>query len=56
MKPWDYMAQVALIKELGASITDWNGKELNVHSDGKVVASYEKNHHKKLLSFLKQTY
>jgi len=56
MKPWDYMAQVALIKEFGASITDWNGKELNVDSDGKVVASYGKNHHKKLLSFLKQIY
>ena len=56
MKPWDYMAQVALIRELGASITDWSGKELNINSDGKVVASYEKNHHKKLLSFLKQIY
>ena len=54
MKPWDYMAQVALFDELGTSITDWNGKKLNIHSEGKVVASYERNHHKKILSFLKE--
>ena len=26
MKPWDYMAQVALVKEVGGKMTDWNGK------------------------------
>lgn len=52
MKPWDYLAQVALIKEQGGVITDWEGKELNLESDGKVIASIEKNHHKKTLEYL----
>jgi len=54
MKPWDYMAQAALFKELGASISDWEGNDLDINSDGKVVASYCKSNHKKLLSYLKQ--
>lgn len=52
MKPWDYMAQVPLIKELGGIISDWNGKELTINSNGKVVASYDVNHHKTILGFL----
>jgi len=52
MKPWDYMAQVPLIKELGCIISDWNGKELSINSNGKVVASYDVNHHKTILGFL----
>ena len=54
MKPWDYLAQVALINEHGGIITDWNGDELNHKSDGKVVASIEKNHHKRTLKYLNQ--
>ncbi len=52
MKPWDYLAQVALINEQGGIITDWEGRELNLDSDGKVIASIEKNHHKKTLKYL----
>ena len=52
MKPWDYLAQVALIKEQGGVITDWQGKELNLESDGKVIASIEKKHHKKTLEYI----
>ena len=52
MKPWDYLAQVALIKEFGGFITDWEGNELNLESDGKVIASIEKKHHKKTLEYL----
>ena len=52
MKPWDYMAQVPLIKELGGIISDWDGKELSINSNGKVVASYDVNHHKTILGFL----
>ena len=48
MKPWDYLAQVALINEQGGIITDWEGNELNLESDGKVIASIEKNTIKKL--------
>ena len=52
MKPWDYMAQVFLIKELGGKISDWNGKELNLNSNGKVVASFDAKHHKTILGLL----
>ena len=54
MKPWDYLAQVSLIKEQGGFITDWEGKDLNLDSDGKVIASIDKNHHKKTIAFLNQ--
>ncbi len=54
MKPWDFLAQVALINEQGGIITDWHGKELNLSSDGKIIASIEKNHHKRTLEYLKK--
>ena len=52
MKPWDYLAQAALINEQGGIITDWNGKQLTTKSDGKIIASIEKNHHKRTLNYL----
>ena len=54
MKPWDYMAQTFLIKEFGGCISDWNGNELNLDSNGKVVASYDPNHHKTILGLLNE--
>ena len=53
LKPWDFMAQIPLIKELGGNISDWKGKKLDIDSDGKVIASMNNNHHKKLINFLK---
>ena len=52
MKPWDYMAQVALINEVGGIITDWSGNELNTHSDGKVIASQTRECYEEAMSFL----
>ena len=49
-----YMAQAFLIKEFGGYITDWNGNELNLDSNGKVVASYDSNHHKTILGLLNE--
>ena len=42
-----------MIKELGGKISDWKGNDLNINSDGRVVASYEANHHKKVITLLK---
>ena len=53
MKPWDYIAQVPLINEVGGQITDWKGNKLNLNSDGKVLASTNKEHHKKIIELLK---
>ena len=47
------MAQIPLIRELGGNITDWEGKDLNVKSKGKIIASMSMNHHKKIIKFLK---
>ena len=52
MKPWDYMAQAFLINELGGVISDWRGQELNLNSNGKVVASYDVKHHKTILGLI----
>ena len=54
MKPWDYMAQVSLVQELGGKMTDWNGKKLGISSDGKIIASNFSNHHKKVMDLLKK--
>ena len=54
MKPWDYMAQVALVQEVGGKMTDWNGKELGINSDGKIIASNFSNHHKEVMNLLKK--
>ena len=35
------------------NITDWEGKDLNINSKGKIIASMSMNHHKKLIKFLK---
>jgi histidinol phosphatase-like enzyme (inositol monophosphatase family) len=52
MKPWDYLAQVSLINEYGGIITDWKGEQLSLKSSGKIIASLEKNHHKKIIEHL----
>ena len=53
MKPWDYMAQVALVQELGGKMTDWNEENLGINSDGKIIASNLSNHHKEKINLIK---
>tara|TARA_B100001287_G_scaffold230128_1_gene200638 strand:- start:203 stop:985 length:783 start_codon:yes stop_codon:yes gene_type:complete len=53
MKPWDYMAQAALLEEYGGTMTDWKGDKLNVKSDGKIIASSSLNHHKEIMRLIK---
>ncbi|MDF7674550.1 histidinol phosphate phosphatase [Acetobacteraceae bacterium ESL0709] len=38
LKLWDWAALVPVIKGAGGSITDWNGHELTLASDGSVLA------------------
>ena len=54
MKPWDYMAQAALIDEIGGLITDWDGNKLSLNSDGKIIASNFSNHHKEIVNLIKK--
>ena len=52
MKPWDYMAQVSLIKEFGGIISDWSGKELTPKSSGDVIASYSEECYQEAIKYL----
>ena len=52
MKPWDYMAQVTLIKEAGGIISDWSGKPLTVKSDGKVIAAKSEKSYSQAMVYL----
>jgi len=45
MKPWDYMALVPIIKEAGGVITDWEGQELTMYSNGTVLAAVSRELH-----------
>ena len=39
LKPYDFCALVPIIMGAGGSITDWQGKELNIRSDGRIIAA-----------------
>ena len=52
LKPWDYMAQVSLINEIGGIATDWSGKPLSLRSDGKVLISRSKESYLSVLNKL----
>lgn len=52
MKPWDYMAQIPLIKEQGGFISDWSGKPLNLNSNGEVIACRSESCYNEAMKFL----
>jgi histidinol phosphatase-like enzyme (inositol monophosphatase family) len=52
LKLYDFAALVAVIKGAGGLITDWHGKELDVHSDGSVLAAGDAELHKAAMSIL----
>ena len=54
MKPWDYMAQNFLIKEIGGYISDWSGNPLTIYSSGNVIAAKSKPAFDEALEFLKE--
>jgi inositol-phosphate phosphatase/L-galactose 1-phosphate phosphatase/histidinol-phosphatase len=39
LKPYDYCALVPVVAGAGGSMTDWRGKPLGLHSDGRVIAA-----------------
>ena len=39
LKLYDFAALVPVIKSAGGTITDWHGKDLDMHSDGAVLAA-----------------
>jgi histidinol phosphatase-like enzyme (inositol monophosphatase family) len=52
LQPYDYLSMVAVIEGAGGKITDWNGKPLGLHSDGRVVAAATPMLHERALELL----
>ncbi len=52
LQPYDYLPLVSIIEGAGGVITDWDGKALNRHSDGRVVAAATQKLHQEILSQL----
>jgi len=45
LSPYDYCALVPVIENAGGTITDWQGKALDLYSDGRVIAAGDKAMH-----------
>ena len=54
LKPYDYIASVAIISGAGGKLTDWNGIDLNFNSDGRIVAAGDPKIHKQLLKVIQK--
>ena len=54
LKPYDYIASVAIVSGAGGKFTDWNGNDLNLNSDGRIVAAGDPKIHKQLLKIIQK--
>ncbi len=52
LKLYDFAALVPVIKGAGGLITDWRGKELDMNSDGSVLAAGDKKVHDESMGIL----
>lgn len=52
LQPYDYMALVPVVRGAGGCITDWEGNELSIHSEGRVLASATPTLHQEALALL----
>ena len=52
LQPYDFAALVPIVTGAGGSITDWQGKELDLNSQGHVLASGDPALHKKAMQIL----
>lgn len=53
LKPYDYCALVPVIEGAGGVITDWDGKPLDLQSDGRVLAAGDPRVHAQALKILR---
>lgn len=54
LQPYDYMALVPVVQGSGGCMTDWEGKPLSIHSEGRVLACATPKLHEEVLAFLNQ--
>lgn len=52
LQPYDYLGPAGLIEAAGGVITDWEGRALGLHSDGRVVAAATRELHRQALEAL----
>ncbi|MEQ9489730.1 MAG: histidinol-phosphatase [Alphaproteobacteria bacterium] len=50
--PYDYMALVGVVEQAGGVISDWQGKSLDMDSDGAIVAAATPELHRTVLNIL----
>ena len=48
---YDYTALIPVIEEAGGIITDWQGKKLDLNSDGRIIACGDQELHRHLLGY-----
>ncbi len=52
LEPYDFLPLVGLVRAAGGVITDWDGNDLSLESDGKVVTSATPELHGQMLDLL----
>ncbi|CAN5447201.1 histidinol-phosphatase [soil metagenome] len=53
LQPYDYMALVGVVEAAGGVISDWEGRPLSIHSDGRVLAAATAQLHGEALQMLR---
>ena len=54
LKPYDYIASAAIVSGAGGKFTDWQGNELNLKSDGRIIAAGDAKIHNQLIKVIKK--
>jgi inositol-phosphate phosphatase / L-galactose 1-phosphate phosphatase / histidinol-phosphatase len=52
LQPYDYMALVPIVQGAGGYITDWEGRPLSIHSEGRVLAAATPKLHTEALALI----
>jgi histidinol phosphatase-like enzyme (inositol monophosphatase family) len=55
LQPYDYLPVSVVIAEAGGIMTDWAGKPLTLHSDGRVIAAATPELHAQMLELVAHT-
>ena len=54
LKPYDFIASAAVVSGAGGKFSDWNGNDLNLDSDGRILATGDPKIHKQLLKVIQK--
>ena len=52
LQPYDYLPVLVVVQEAGGVMTDWQGKPLNLQSDGRVLSAATPELHARLLTLV----